>query len=135
MYFFFFKQKTAYEMRISAGVQTCALPISVGCRHAHDRPQAPFHSVRQARGSPPRPARAEEAAGGRDQACRPRGQSRRGQPSWLAVADVERDAGGDLVGDVLRQSFKRRLLGGGRGIFGGGDVYRSEEHTTGLQSL
>src|SRR3546814_9976239 len=26
--FFFFKQKTAYEMRISAGVQTCALPIS-----------------------------------------------------------------------------------------------------------
>src|SRR3546814_1848740 len=66
---------------------------------------------------------AEEAAGGRDQACRPRGQSRRGQPSWLAVADVERDAGGDLVGDVLRQSFQRRLLGGDRGIFGGGDVY------------
>src|SRR3546814_16318572 len=28
MYFFFFKQKTAYEMRISDGVQTCALPIS-----------------------------------------------------------------------------------------------------------
>src|SRR3546814_3741619 len=28
LYFFFFKQKTAYEMRISAGVQTCALPIS-----------------------------------------------------------------------------------------------------------
>src|SRR3546814_16326912 len=28
--FFFFKQKTAYEMRISAGVQTCALPISGG---------------------------------------------------------------------------------------------------------
>src|SRR3546814_5832956 len=27
-FFFFFKQKTAYEMRISAGVQTCALPIS-----------------------------------------------------------------------------------------------------------
>src|SRR3546814_9525861 len=26
--FFFFKQKTAYELRISAGVQTCALPIS-----------------------------------------------------------------------------------------------------------
>src|SRR3546814_20403055 len=26
--FFFFKQKTAYEMRISDGVQTCALPIS-----------------------------------------------------------------------------------------------------------
>src|SRR3546814_10204059 len=25
--FFFFKQKTAYEMRISDGVQTCALPI------------------------------------------------------------------------------------------------------------
>src|SRR3546814_5426197 len=25
---FFFKQKTAYEMRISDGVQTCALPIS-----------------------------------------------------------------------------------------------------------
>src|SRR3546814_9023416 len=24
---FFFKQKTAYEMRISDGVQTCALPI------------------------------------------------------------------------------------------------------------
>src|SRR3546814_7605849 len=78
---------------------------------------------------------AEEAAGGRDQACRPRGQSRRGQPSWLAVADVERDAGGDLVGDVLRQSFQRRLLGGDRGIFGGGDVYRSEEHTSELQSL
>src|SRR3546814_12628617 len=27
---FFFKQKTAYEMRISDGVQTCALPISLG---------------------------------------------------------------------------------------------------------
>src|SRR3546814_2071524 len=27
-FFFFFKQKTAYEMRISDGVQTCALPIS-----------------------------------------------------------------------------------------------------------
>src|SRR3546814_9802388 len=27
VFFFFFKQKTAYEMRISAGVQTCALPI------------------------------------------------------------------------------------------------------------
>src|SRR3546814_954482 len=26
-YIFFFKQKTAYEMRISDGVQTCALPI------------------------------------------------------------------------------------------------------------
>src|SRR3546814_10862786 len=26
-FFFFFKQKTAYEMRISDGVQTCALPI------------------------------------------------------------------------------------------------------------
>src|SRR3546814_5820056 len=26
--FFFFKQKTAYEVRISDGVQTCALPIS-----------------------------------------------------------------------------------------------------------
>src|SRR3546814_16819124 len=25
--FFFFKQKTAYELRISDGVQTCALPI------------------------------------------------------------------------------------------------------------
>src|SRR3546814_3305105 len=29
VFFFFFKQKTAYEMRISDGVQTCALPISV----------------------------------------------------------------------------------------------------------
>src|SRR3546814_13067280 len=119
MYFFFFKQKTAYEMRISAGVQTCALPISVGCRHAHDRPQAPFHSVRQARGSPPRPARAEDAAGRRDQACRPRGQSRRGQPSWLAVADVERDEGGDLVGGGIRQLLKSPLPGGDRGLFGG----------------
>src|SRR3546814_9244657 len=27
--FFFFKQKTAYEMRISDGVQTCALPICI----------------------------------------------------------------------------------------------------------
>src|SRR3546814_12174631 len=27
MCFFFFKQKTAYEVRISAGVHTCALPI------------------------------------------------------------------------------------------------------------
>src|SRR3546814_4097967 len=26
--FFFFKQKTAYEMRISDWIQTCALPIS-----------------------------------------------------------------------------------------------------------
>src|SRR3546814_3284107 len=30
MLFFFFKQKTAYEMRISDGVQTCALPICRG---------------------------------------------------------------------------------------------------------
>src|SRR3546814_15379735 len=39
--FFFFKQKTAYEMRISDGVQTCALPISCCCSTAaaHDRPQ------------------------------------------------------------------------------------------------
>src|SRR3546814_14763961 len=28
MCFFFFKQKTAYEMRISDWIQTCALPIS-----------------------------------------------------------------------------------------------------------
>src|SRR3546814_12526510 len=28
LFFFFFKQNTAYEMRISDGVQTCALPIS-----------------------------------------------------------------------------------------------------------
>src|SRR3546814_12591145 len=28
VYIVFFKQKTAYEMRISDGVQTCALPIS-----------------------------------------------------------------------------------------------------------
>src|SRR3546814_1128298 len=27
MYFFFYKQKTAYEMRISDWIQTCALPI------------------------------------------------------------------------------------------------------------
>src|SRR3546814_10503512 len=27
-FFFFFKQKTAYEMRISDWIQTCALPIS-----------------------------------------------------------------------------------------------------------
>src|SRR3546814_8310073 len=27
LFVFFFKQKTAYEMRISDGVQTCALPI------------------------------------------------------------------------------------------------------------
>src|SRR3546814_1038157 len=32
VFFFFFKQKTAYEMRISDGVQTCALPISLGPR-------------------------------------------------------------------------------------------------------
>src|SRR3546814_3735041 len=31
--FFFFKQKTAYEMRISDWVQTCALPISAACAH------------------------------------------------------------------------------------------------------
>ena len=32
--FFFFKQKTAYEIIASAGVQTCALPISrdIACR-------------------------------------------------------------------------------------------------------
>src|SRR3546814_7823519 len=30
VYFFFFKQKTAYDMRISDGVQTCALPILDG---------------------------------------------------------------------------------------------------------
>src|SRR3546814_3724501 len=30
--FFFFKQKTAYEMRISDWIQTCALPISVAPR-------------------------------------------------------------------------------------------------------
>src|SRR3546814_2165921 len=30
---FFFKQKTAYEMRISDWSQTCALPIYIGERH------------------------------------------------------------------------------------------------------
>src|SRR3546814_1674022 len=35
--FFFFKQKTAYEMRISDWSQTCALPISLGREAtAHD---------------------------------------------------------------------------------------------------
>src|SRR3546814_5567006 len=38
-YFFFFKQKTAYEMRISDGVQTCALPISTkGERYSNTLP-------------------------------------------------------------------------------------------------
>src|SRR3546814_15217743 len=30
LFFFFFKQKTAYEMRISDWSQTCALPICIG---------------------------------------------------------------------------------------------------------
>src|SRR3546814_17601098 len=28
LFFFFFKQKTAYEMRISDWIQTCALPVA-----------------------------------------------------------------------------------------------------------
>src|SRR5207249_7292210 len=35
--FFFFKQKTAYEIRNVTGVQTCALPIS-GCGDLCERP-------------------------------------------------------------------------------------------------
>src|SRR3546814_2903290 len=31
--FFFFKQKTAYEMRISDWIQTCALPIFQGVQY------------------------------------------------------------------------------------------------------
>src|SRR3546814_2375341 len=34
MSFFFFKQKTAYELRISDWSQTCALPISSAARSA-----------------------------------------------------------------------------------------------------
>src|SRR3546814_8436845 len=34
--FFFFKQKTAYEVRISDGVQTCALPIYGGAAKVLD---------------------------------------------------------------------------------------------------
>src|SRR5437867_7046647 len=32
VFFFFFKQKTAYEIRTVTGVQTCALPICCGSR-------------------------------------------------------------------------------------------------------
>src|SRR3546814_1429894 len=33
--FFYFQQKTAYEMRISDGVQTCALPICAAWMEQH----------------------------------------------------------------------------------------------------
>src|SRR3546814_551465 len=33
--FFYFKQKTAYDVRISAGVQTCALPICAAAAGGH----------------------------------------------------------------------------------------------------
>src|SRR2546425_2476280 len=32
VFFFFFKQKTAYEIKLVTGVQTCALPIFPGVR-------------------------------------------------------------------------------------------------------
>src|SRR3546814_7223642 len=37
MLFFFFKQKTAYEMRISDWSSTCALPILLGMAFTHLR--------------------------------------------------------------------------------------------------
>src|SRR3546814_1425088 len=37
IFFFFFKQKTAYEMRISDWSQTCALPIYLGPNNAMRR--------------------------------------------------------------------------------------------------
>src|SRR3546814_14101454 len=92
-FFFFFKQKTEYEMRISDGVQTCALPISrrpggrrrlrccrpcggrcrggAGSAGARDaaRPAATPRS-----GAPPPPGRSEERRVGKEcvSTCRSR---------------------------------------------------------------
>src|SRR3546814_4516881 len=89
MSFVFFKQKTAYEMRISDGVQTCALPIlgdfpSVagrelprGTRDPSARPHA-------------EPDRDEQDTGHRDGDRRPRGgrersEERRVGKEWVST--------------------------------------------------
>src|SRR3546814_19590119 len=59
---FFFKQKTAYEMRISDGVQTCALPISRRSRRTADVLLAQF-SLHHVRGSPWIPDRKSVVSG------------------------------------------------------------------------
>src|SRR3546814_4722142 len=54
--FFFFKQKTAYEMRISDGVQTCALPISMPAFRCSVRLQPDTKALQQGRECRPVPA-------------------------------------------------------------------------------
>src|SRR6184192_3579099 len=70
---FFFKQKTAYEMSIGDGVQTCALPISI--RASCWEPASP--TTRAASPSRPRPrrrSRSEERRVGKEcqSTCRSR---------------------------------------------------------------
>src|SRR3546814_2929973 len=102
--FFFFKQKTAYEMRISDWVQTCALPI-FGEADAALRVGTEFLELALA------------AAAGMD----------------LRLHDIERP-GKLLCGcNSLFDAHRGHAPGDGNAKFR--EQFRSEEHTSELQSL
>src|SRR3546814_4353487 len=109
--FVFFKQKTAYEMRISDGVQTCALPIWFRNPRASHR-----HSGARGRGDRDR-ARGRCGDAGIQTARRP------GEGGRDACSGPEPGRGAD----------RRRTHGGKRQ--GRTRAKRSEEHTSELQSL
>src|SRR3546814_4714050 len=122
--FFFFKQKTAYEMRISDGVQTCALPISSCAKGAdgptcacaivaHDAAASMAERIRCMkiglltmidRGAPTRAQIGRQAWGGL---------------KWTMPVRPSSDAEAAIVGLGIVRTW----------------VYRSEEHTSELQSL
>src|SRR3546814_9706727 len=103
---FFFKQKTAYEMRISDGVQTCALPVFALADHPCQRHAGPGAAQR---------AYQRHDVGG---------VAERGQPQQADRGWSHRVGGGRNNG-IGRHALVR-LAGWPR---------RSEEHTSELQSL
>src|SRR3546814_8050849 len=112
---FFFKQKTAYEMRISDWSSECALPISRG---PHRRP---------ARGDPDR---------GQGPMAGLRGEARQGQRQGLG--GVRLRGRGQLAGHPA-DCGRRRTTGASLKTPQVGatppTALRSEEHTSELQSL
>src|SRR3546814_3668919 len=112
--FFFFKQKTAYEMRISDGVQTCALPI---CRRARARIEA--QRERQGGAQSPHPPRYGRRRGALEETDRGGLRRHWRQPDAAAVVgrtQSRQPARSPLP--LLRRADRR-----------------SEEHTSELQSL
>src|SRR3546814_1894369 len=118
--FFFFKQKTGYEMRISDwSSDVCSSDLAA---HARARPKS-LPPLLRPRAGPVDPSRLRRIhrgyAGGRprhNKGCRDTGQS---------ACPCKRAAAALSAGGVRRNRFARPLV----------DPARSEEHTSELQSL